>query len=67
MEDLFEPGSEIVFFNHPDEIPGLVDVYLNAPEKRQRIAQAARKRILAEHTYDHRMQSLMESMRATFG
>ncbi|WP_319469073.1 glycosyltransferase [uncultured Pseudodesulfovibrio sp.] len=67
MEDLFEPGSEIVFFNHPDEIPGLVDMYLNAPKKRQRIAQAARKRILAEHTYDHRMRSLMESMRATFG
>jgi len=66
VEDLFEPGKEIVFYNHPDEIPGLVDVYLNAPEKRQRIADAARKRILAEHTYDHRMTSLVEIMRQTF-
>jgi len=66
MEDLFEPGREIVFYNHPDEIPGLVDIYLNAPEKRHRIAEAARKRVLAEHTYDHRMASLMEYMRQTF-
>jgi len=66
MEDLFEPGREIIFYNHPDEIPGLVEVYLAAPEKRQRIADAARKRVLAEHTYDHRMTTLMETMRQTF-
>jgi len=66
VEDLFEPGSEIVFYNHPDEIPGLVDIYLNAPDKRQAVAQAARKRVLAEHTYDHRMAALVEAMRQTF-
>ena len=66
MENLFEPGREIVYYSHPDEIPGLVDMYLNAPDKRQRIIDAARKRVLAEHTYDHRMNSLMETMRQTF-
>ncbi|MBG0791143.1 MAG: glycosyltransferase [Desulfovibrionaceae bacterium] len=67
VEDLFEPGAEIVCYAHPDEILGLVDLYLNDPAARKRIAQAARKRVLAEHTYDHRMASLIESMRATFG
>ena len=66
MEELFEPGREIIFYNHPDEIPGLVEMYQNAPEKRQRIADAARKRVLAEHTYDHRMATLLETMRQTF-
>ena len=66
MEELFEPGTEIVCYNHPDEIPGLVDMYLNAPDERQRIIRAARERVLAEHTYDHRMISLMETMRRTF-
>jgi spore maturation protein CgeB len=66
MEDLFEPGSEIVFYSHPDEIPGLVDIYLNDPDKRGRVAAAARKRVLAEHTYDHRMTRLMTLMRETF-
>lgn len=67
MEELFEPGREIVYYNHPDEIPGLVEIYMNAPEKRERISRAARKRVLAHHTYDHRMTSLVETMRATFG
>jgi len=66
VEELFEPGREIVFYNDPDEIPGLVDIYLNAPEKRQRITEAARKRILAQHTYDHRMSTLIDYMRQTF-
>ncbi|CCH49825.1 CgeB family protein [Pseudodesulfovibrio piezophilus] len=66
MEELFEPGREIIYYNQPDEIPALVEMYLNAPDKRQRIAQAARQRVLAEHTYDHRMASLMETMRQTF-
>ena len=67
MEALFEPGSEIIFYTHPDEIPSLVERYLKAPEDRRRVAEAARKRVLAEHTYDHRMRSLMETMRRTFG
>lgn len=66
MEELFDPGREIVFYNHPDEIPGLVEMYIDDPDKRLRIAEAARKRVLAEHTYDHRMTSLMETMRQTF-
>lgn len=66
MEDLFEPGKEIVFYSHPDEIPGLVEIYLEQPEKRREVAEAAKKRVLAEHTYDHRMTRLMEIMRQTF-
>jgi len=66
MEDLFEPGSEIVFYNHPDQIPGLIELYIDAPEKRKAIAEAAHKRVLAEHTYDHRMTTLIEAMRQTF-
>jgi spore maturation protein CgeB len=31
------------------------------------VAAAARKRVLAEHTYDHRVAFLMETMRKTFG
>jgi spore maturation protein CgeB len=66
VEDLFEPGSEIVFYNHPDQIPGLIELYIDAPEKRKAVAEAARKRVLAEHTYDHRMATLVEAMRQTF-
>ena len=67
MEALFEPEKEIVFYRHPDEIPQLIERYLADPAARNSVAEAARNRVLAEHTYDHRMRSLMETMRRTFG
>jgi spore maturation protein CgeB len=67
MEHLFEPGTEVAFFREPGEIPDLVRHYLDHPAERAAIAAAARRRILAEHTYEHRLRQLMESMRAIFG
>jgi spore maturation protein CgeB len=67
VEDLFEPGTEIVCYASPDDIPALVERYLADPAARARVAAAARRRVLAEHTYDHRMTLLMETMRKTFG
>lgn len=67
MEDLFEPGKEIVAYNDPDEIPELVEKYLHDEDARKKITAAARKRILAEHTYDHRIQTLLDKMRLIFG
>ncbi|MGE4195062.1 MAG: glycosyltransferase [Pseudodesulfovibrio sp.] len=67
VEELFEPEREIVCYRNPDEIPALVERYLNDPEARKQVADAARKRVLAEHTYDHRMRALIEAVRGTFG
>lgn len=66
MERLFEPGKEIVSYSEPDEIPELISRYLSRPDERQAVIRAARKRILAEHTYEHRLTRLMESMRSVF-
>lgn len=66
MDQLFEPGSEVVAYTDPDEIPELVERWLDDPEGRKKVAEAARKRVLAEHTYDHRMEALMRTMRLTF-
>lgn len=67
MEKLFEPGTEIAFYNDPEEIPGLVEKYQNDAEARKSIAEAGRKRVLADHTYDKRMETLVDIMRQTFG
>ncbi len=67
MEQLFEPGKEIVVYHNPDEIPGLVAKYLKDAAARKKITQAAQKRIQAQHTYDHRIQALLENMRLQFG
>jgi spore maturation protein CgeB len=67
MENLFEPEKEVIFFNEPGEIPDLVRYYLDHPQARNKVVQAAGKRILAEHTYEHRLTTLMETMRRLFG
>ena len=67
MENLFEPGREVACFRHPEEVQEMIRYYLKHPEERRRIAEAARKRILAEHTYDHRLKTLINSMREIYG
>jgi len=63
MENLFEPGKEIAVYNSLEEIPQLVDKYLNDEVARKQIIKAARKRILNEHTYDCRIKTLIKCMR----
>ncbi len=67
MERLFEPGNEVACYRHPGEAREMADYYLRHPAERQKIARAARRRILAEHTYEHRVTALLESMRRRFG
>ncbi len=67
MDQLFEPGREVVAYSDPEEIPDLIDFYLRRPQAREKIARAARKRVLCEHTYDLRMTSLLKTMLAVYG
>ena len=67
MDELFEPGKEVITFREPDEIPDLIERYLKHPDERRKVALAARKRVLAEHTWDHRLQSIVRTMRRIYG
>ncbi|MUM76126.1 glycosyltransferase [Pseudodesulfovibrio sp. F-1] len=67
MDDLFEPGTEVIAYDSPDEIPALTAELLADPARRENVSSAARARILAEHTYDLRLRTLLAAMRETFG
>ncbi|MDR2124129.1 MAG: glycosyltransferase [Desulfovibrio sp.] len=67
VERLFEPGREIVCYRTPEEAGALAREYLARPEARRRTAAAARRRILHEHGYDHRLRTLMDTMRSIYG
>ncbi len=67
MDALFEPQKEIISYKELEEIPDLVRYYLAHPEERKRITQAARQRVLAEHTWEHRLQDLLRSMQQVYG
>ena len=66
MEDLFDLESEVAIYRDPEEIPGLVRRYLKDDHHRKMISENARKRILAEHTYEIRLSKLISIMRKTF-
>ena len=66
VEDLFEPGREVVFFRSAEDLPDLVGYFLGHAAERKSIATAARARVLAEHTYEHRLRTLFEIMRKTY-
>lgn len=67
IERLFDPGTEVVCFKNFDEIEPLARHYLAHPQERRKIAQAARKRILSEHSYEKRVDSLMRTMAGIYG
>lgn len=64
---LFEPGREAAVYAEPGEIEALARHYLAHPAERARVSQAARERILAEHTYEHRLANLALAMKKAFG
>ncbi len=67
MDNLFEPKTEIISYKDLEEIPELIKFYLDHPTERTRITTAARKRVLAEHTWDHRLKTLLENMQQVYG
>ena len=58
MPDLFAE-NEIVTLSSPDALPAEISRWLREPEQRMAMAAQARQRVLAEHTYRHRMQDLL--------
>ena len=67
LPPLLEPGREIIAYRSPEEIPELTRYYLTHDTARQAITAAGRTRILAEHTWSRRMQTLLRTMRGIYG
>lgn len=67
MDQLFEPGAEVIAYHSPDEATELAQRYLRDEPARRTVIAAARQRILAHHTYDIRVGELLEIMRQSFG
>ncbi len=59
LERFFRLGRELAVFGSRRELVELVHHYLEHPELRLSLAAAGRRRVLAQHTYYHRMESLL--------
>ena len=57
LRELFAP-DEVVAYRDMDELVELAGYYLENEAERRRMAEKARERVLAEHTYGHRMEEV---------
>ncbi|MDQ5988569.1 MAG: hypothetical protein CSYNP_04329 [Syntrophus sp. SKADARSKE-3] len=61
--DLFEDRKHLVFYRNETELFELVDYYLKAEEEREEIAAAGRKEVIGKHTYRHRVDFIVQTIR----
>ena len=54
------PGKEILAYGNEQEAAGLIVRYLRDDKARREMAEAGRKRVVREHTFDKRAEKLME-------
>jgi hypothetical protein len=60
----FEEGVHFIGYRKAEEIQPLIRKYLGENSERQRIANAARDKVLREHTYDQRVETLLQQIEA---
>lgn len=63
IADCFEPEREIVTYSSIGELKEKIDFFRAHPDEAQEIRKAAYKRAINEHTYQHRIQFMIDEMR----
>lgn len=58
----FTPGTEVVTFDDPASLKEAVKELVADHQRAELLGKAARRRALAEHTYMHRLQVVLEEM-----
>ena len=58
----FEPGREILVYQDREELNALAARLRREPAFGTQIAEAGRRRVLAEHTYSHRVQTILKDL-----
>lgn len=66
MENMFDIGTEIICYNNKEEIPDLVKFYLNHDKEREEVIQKGRERVLKCHTWTHRMDEIIRTMKTFY-
>jgi spore maturation protein CgeB len=67
LDACFDFETELPVYRSLAELRTLLDHYLQHPEERDAIAQRARQRALADHTYEKRAQRMLDLILETHG
>ncbi len=61
---LFKDGEHLVSYRPKDNIIDIIKYYLSNDRKRKEISERGRKYVLKDHTYEHRVQTVFETIKA---
>ena len=59
IEEVLEPGKEIVTFHSEQDMIDMIRYYLKNDGLRMKISEAGRRRVLKEHTYEIRIRQML--------
>ncbi len=59
LDHLLQHGEGVLYYESWDGIPAFVEECLEDPEKREEIVEKGRTRILREHTFQHRAETIL--------
>jgi spore maturation protein CgeB len=62
LERYFELGREVAVYDGPDDLVEQVGHWLAHDDERAAVAEAGYRRVLAEHTYDHRFEEIFRAL-----
>ncbi len=65
LGDYLEIGREVLVFSSQEELVVLAERAFRDEVWRQQMIQAGRRRVLADHTNEHRLKAMMEDVRST--
>lgn len=63
IENLFEPDSEVLLFSNIEECKDQITRLAKDRKMAVSLSERARKRVLAEHGYQHRLKKILEDFR----
>ncbi|MFA6149243.1 MAG: glycosyltransferase [bacterium] len=67
IEGLFEVGEEVITYKDRGEIADLARFHLGNSRAREAVAKKGRERVLTEHTYRHRIETITRRLREVYG
>ncbi len=67
LETLFDFDTELPVYRDLAELRAKIDYFRERPEERAVFAERARERVLAEHTYKHRAQQMLDVIIEKYG
>ena len=67
LQDLFDRRDEVVCYESVEQCAELLQWYRRHPAARRDVVSRARKRILSDHTYLHRLKAIASILQERFG